>query len=128
MLSPTARIARQGDPDRQSGKEATMTKSAKDTSGYPTALHEQLDQLSAALRDVAKAEGAEAIKAASDAARRIAERASAIADELADKADAVTIAATKGRGQLEQAIRDQPLAAVSLAAAAGFLLALLVRR
>lgn len=105
-----------------------MTKSAKDTSSYPKALHEQLDQLSAALRDVAKAEGAEAIKAASDAARRIAERASAIADELTDKADAVTAAAAKGRGQLEQAIRHQPLAAVSLAAAAGFLLALLVRR
>lgn len=105
-----------------------MTKSAKDASGYPKALHEQLDQLSAALRDVAKAEGAEAIKAASDAARRIAERASAIADELTDKADAITAAAAKGRGQLEQAIRDQPLAAVSLAAAAGFLLALLVRR
>jgi ElaB/YqjD/DUF883 family membrane-anchored ribosome-binding protein len=128
MLSRTARITRSRDPDRQSGKEATMTKSAKDTSSYPKALHEQLDELSAVLRDVAKAEGAEAIKAASDAARRIAERASAIADELTDKADAVTAAAAKGRGQLEQAIRDQPLAAVSLAAAAGFLLALLVRR
>lgn len=105
-----------------------MTKHAKDTSGYPMALHEQLDQLSAALRDVAKAEGAEAIKAASDAARRIAERAGAIAEGLADRADAVTAAATKGRGQVEEAIRKQPLAAVSLAAAAGFLLALLVRR
>ena len=105
-----------------------MASTAKDASGSPTALDEQLDQLSAALRDVAKAEGAEAIKAASDAARRIAERTSAIAEELADKADAVTAAAGKGRGQLEQAIRDQPLAAVSLAAAAGFLLALLVRR
>ena len=98
-----------------------MGKSAKDASRYPTALHEQLDQLSAALRDVAKAEGAEAIKTASDAARRIA-------DELADKADTVAAAAGKGRGQLEQAIRDQPLAAVALAAAAGFLLAVLVRR
>jgi len=105
-----------------------MAKYAKDMSDPPTALHEQLDQLSAALRDVAKAEGAEAIKAASDAARRIAERTSAIAEELADKADAVSAAAAKGRGQLEQVIRDQPLAAVSLAAAAGFLLALLVRR
>lgn len=105
-----------------------MTKSAKDTSRDPMALHEQLDQLSAALRDVAKAEGAEAIKATSDAARRIAERASAIAEELAEKADAVAAATAKGRGQVEQAIRDQPLMAVSLAAAAGFLLALLVRR
>lgn len=96
-----------------------MTKSAKDASR--SALHEQLDQLTAALRDVAKAESAEAIKAASEAARRIAE-------ELAEKADAVAAATSKGRGQLEQAIRDQPLTAVALAAAAGFLLALLVRR
>jgi len=109
---------------RQSSQEAIMTKSARNTSDSPTALHEQLDQLSAALRDVAKAEGAEAIKAASDAARRIAERASAIAEEL----DSVTAAATKGRGQLEQAVRDHPLAALSVAAAVGFLLALLVRR
>jgi ElaB/YqjD/DUF883 family membrane-anchored ribosome-binding protein len=105
-----------------------MSKSAKNASASTMALREQLDQLSAALRDVAKAEGAEAITAASDAARRIAERASAIADELADKADAVAAATAKGRGQLEQAIRDQPLMAVSLAAAAGFVLALLVRR
>ena len=106
-----------------------MTKSAKDASRDPMALHEQLDQLSAALRDVAKAEGAEAIKATSEAARRIAERASAIAEELAEKADAVAAATTKGRGQLEQAIREQPLLAVSLAAAVGFVLAaLLVRR
>lgn len=98
-----------------------MSKSAKDASRDPTTLHEQLDQLTAALRDVAKAESAEAIKAASEAARRIAE-------ELSEKADAVASAAGKRRGQLEQAIREQPLTAVALAAAAGFLLALLVRR
>jgi ElaB/YqjD/DUF883 family membrane-anchored ribosome-binding protein len=98
-----------------------MSKSAKDVSRSSTALHEQLDQLTAALRDVAKAEGAEAIKATSDAARRIAE-------ELAERAEAAAAAAGKGRGQLEQAIRDQPLAAVALAAVAGFLLAVLVRR
>ena len=39
-------------------QEATMSKSAKDVSRSSTALHEQLDQLTAALRDVAKAEGA----------------------------------------------------------------------
>jgi ElaB/YqjD/DUF883 family membrane-anchored ribosome-binding protein len=98
-----------------------MSKSAKDASRDPISLHEQLDQLTAALRDVAKAESAEAIKAASDAARRIAE-------ELSEKADAVAAATSKGRGQLEQAIREQPLTAVAIAAAAGFLLALLVRR
>ncbi len=104
-----------------------MTKSAKNASDS-SALYEQLDQLSAVLRDVAKAEGAEAIKVTSEAARRIADRAGAIAEELAEKSDAVAATTAKGRGQLEQAIRDQPLVAVSLAAAAGFLLALLVRR
>jgi ElaB/YqjD/DUF883 family membrane-anchored ribosome-binding protein len=92
------------------------------------ALREQLDQLAIALQDLAKAEGTEAIKAASGAAQRLAERADAIVKELAVKADAVGAAAAKGRGQAEEAIRSQPLAAVSLAAVAGFLLALLVRR
>ena len=109
-----------------------MSKGVKDTFGYlgtePMALREQLDQLSTALQELAKAEGAEAIKAASDAARRAADRAGEIADELAGKADAVTAAAAKGRVQVEDAIREQPLMAVSLGAAAGFLLALLVRR
>jgi ElaB/YqjD/DUF883 family membrane-anchored ribosome-binding protein len=113
-------------------KEATMTKCVKDTFGYlgtePVALREQLEELSRVLQDLAKAEGAEAIKAASNAARRIAERAGAVAEELSGKADAVAAAAAKGRGQIENAIREQPLAAISLAAAAGFLLALLVRR
>ena len=71
-----------------------MSKGVKDTFGYlgtePMALREQLDQLSTALQELAKAEGAEAIKAASDAARRVADRAGEIADELAGKADAVT--------------------------------------
>jgi ElaB/YqjD/DUF883 family membrane-anchored ribosome-binding protein len=109
-----------------------MSKGMKDTFGYlgtePMALREQLDQLSTALQELAKAEGAEAIKAASDAARRVAERAGEVADELAGKADALGAAAAKGRIQVEDAIRKQPLTAVSLAAAAGFILALLVRR
>lgn len=104
----------------------------KDTFGYlgtePAALKEQLDQLALALQDLAKAEGTEAIKAASEAARRIAEQANAIVKDLGDKADAVGVVAAKGRSQAEEAIRKQPLAAVSLAAAAGFLLAMLVRR
>ena len=109
-----------------------MSKGMKDTFGYlgtePMALREQLDQLSTALQELAKAEGAEAIKAASDAARRVADRAGEIADELAGKANAVSATAAKRRVQVEDAIREQPLMAVSLAAAAGFLLALLVRR
>lgn len=109
-----------------------MSMRTNDTFGYlgtePMALKEQLDQFAAALQDLAKAEGAEAIKVASEAARQIAEQANAIVKELGEKAGAVSVAATKGRSQAEDAIRRQPLAAVSLAAAAGFLLAMLVRR
>ena len=109
-----------------------MIRRTKDTFGYlgteSMALREQLDQLAIALQDLAKAEGTEAIKAASEAAQRLAERADAIVKELAVKADAVGAAAAKGRSQTEEAIRSQPLVAVSMAAAAGFLLALLVRR
>lgn len=109
-----------------------MSTRAKDTFGYlgtePTALKEQLEQLASALQDLAKAEGTEAVKAASEAARRITEQASEIVKELGGKADAVGAAAAKGRGQAEEAIRRQPLAAVALAAAVGFLLAVLVRR
>ena len=109
-----------------------MTKGVKDTFGYlgaeHMALREQLEQISTALQDLAKAEGAEAIKAAGDAVRRIADHAGEIADKLASQADAAGAAATKGRVQVEDAIRKEPLLAVSLAAAAGFVLALLVRR
>lgn len=109
-----------------------MGKGTKDTSGYldveSMALREQLNQLTAALEEVAKAEGAEAMKAASEAARRIARQASQLADEFAGAAHAAAAAAGQGRSQLEGAIRDKPLVAVSLAAAVGFLLATLVRR
>ena len=109
-----------------------MRKGTKDRYGYlgtePMALREQLNQLTAALEEVAKAEGAEAIKAASEAARRIAGQTSQLADEFAGAAHAAAAAAGQGRSQLEGAIRDKPLMAVSLAAAAGFLLATLMRR
>ncbi len=109
-----------------------MGTGTKDTFGYlgtePMALKEQLDQLAASLQGLAKAEGAEAIKAAGEAARRIAEEASAIAEQLSEKADAVGAAATRGRSQAEELIRKQPLAAVVAAAAAGFVVAMLVRR
>ena len=55
-------------PRPQLPEETTMSKGVKDTFGYlgtdPMALREQLEQLSAALQELAKAEGAEAIKAA----------------------------------------------------------------
>ncbi len=68
------------------------------------------------------------MKAAGEAAREILTRAAKLVDELATKAQAAKTAADQGRGELEAAIRAKPLAAVSLAALAGFLLATLVRR
>ena len=63
------------------------------------ALREQLEALVGTLEKLARTEGNEALKAA-----------------------------LRGSGTLEKAVREQPLAALGLAAAAGFLLALLVRR
>ena len=63
-------------------KEAKMSTRTKDSFGYlgtePMALKEQIDQLATTLQDLAKAEGVEAIKAASEAARHMAERANAM--------------------------------------------------
>jgi ElaB/YqjD/DUF883 family membrane-anchored ribosome-binding protein len=112
--------------------EAAMTKCTKDTFGYlgtePMVLREQLDRLAAALEKMAKAEGAEAMKAASEAAKRLGDEATAMLDDLAGKAHSATAAADRRRAQVEGVIRDRPWLAVSLAAAAGFLLASLVRR
>ena len=109
-----------------------MVKSTKDSFGYlgiePMALREELDRLTVALEAMAKAEGAEAIKAAGEAARKISAQATRLADELADTADAAATAAGQGRLHVEGAIRDKPWVAVSIAALAGFLLATLVRR
>ena len=109
-----------------------MAKCTKDTFGYlgteSLALRAELERLTAALEDMAKAEGAEAAKAARDVARQIAGQATKLADQLAGTAQSATAAATEGRNRLEGAIRDKPWTAVSVAAMAGFLLASLVRR
>jgi len=109
-----------------------MAKCTKDTFGYlgteSLALRAELERLTAALEAMAKAEGAEAVKAARDAARQMAGQAAKLADELSGTAQAATAAASEGRHQLEGAIRDKPWVAVSIAALAGFLLATLVRR
>jgi len=109
-----------------------MEKGVKDTFGYlgtePMKLREQLEQLAAAFEEMAKAEGSEAVKSARDAARRIARQAGAMAEELAERSDEVKAAAVQGRREVEVAIRTQPWAAVAIAAATGFLLAMLVRR
>jgi ElaB/YqjD/DUF883 family membrane-anchored ribosome-binding protein len=91
------------------------------------ALREELEQLAAAIERAAKSEGAEAMKAAGEAAREILARATAMVDGLTGKAD-MAKAMADGRAQLESAIRDKPLAAIAIAALAGFVLAALVRR
>lgn len=108
------------------------TGKAKDTYGYlgteTVALREQMERLTAALEKASKAEGTDAMKAASEAAREIAARAATLVDELAGKAQAAGTAVDEGRKQLEATIREKPLTAVSLAAVAGFLFAALLRR
>ena len=109
-----------------------MTTKTKDTYGYlgteSVALREELERLAAAIERAAKSEGAEAMKAAGEAAREILARATTMVDGLAGKAYAAKAAAGEGRAQLESAIREKPLLAISIAAVAGFLLAALVRR
>ena len=109
-----------------------MDKGVKDTFGYlgtePMKLREQLEQLAAAFEEMAKAEGSEAVRSARDAARRIAQHAGAMAEELAERSDELKASAAQGRREVEGAIRAQPWAAVAIAAATGFLLAMLVRR
>ncbi|MFO1082166.1 MAG: hypothetical protein U1E23_16235 [Reyranellaceae bacterium] len=86
----------------------------KDTYGYlgseAGAVRDELHRLAGLIEDAAKAESADAMKAAAEAARQLADRAG------------------KGQAELEAAIRENPLAAVALAGVAGFVLALLVRR
>ena len=90
-------------------------------------LREELERLAATIERAAKSEGAEAMKAAGEAAREILSRATTMVDEIAGKTD-VAKAIAEGRVQLQAAIRDKPLAAVAIAALAGFVLAALVRR
>ncbi len=105
---------------------------AKTTKGHldveTAALREQVEQLTAAIEKMAKAEGADAVKAAGDAARQVAARAASIMDELTGNAQAASALMDEGRKQLEEAIRERPLTAISVAALAGFVLAALLRR
>jgi ElaB/YqjD/DUF883 family membrane-anchored ribosome-binding protein len=117
----------------QSLREAEMAMSkAKTTNGHlgeeTAALRQEVEQLTAAIEKMAKAEGADAVKAAGDAAREVAARAASIMDELAGNAQAASAVMDEGRKQLEQAIREKPLTAISIAALAGFVLAALLRR
>src|SRR5216683_8180721 len=87
-------------------REAGMTaRKTTDTNGSlgteSAALREELEQLAAAIERAAKSEGAEAIKAAGEAAREILARATTMIDALAGKTDAAKAMAGEGRAQLE---------------------------
>ncbi|MBI2741653.1 MAG: DUF883 family protein [Rhodospirillales bacterium] len=109
-----------------------MARSTKDTFGYvgteSTTVRELLEQLSVALEEMAKAEGAEAMKGARETARRLAREAESLVDDFAAKArDARAVVGQHGEA-MEGLIRERPWLAVSLAAGVGFLLGMLVRR
>ena len=109
-----------------------MPKGSKDTLGYlgtePVAVRELLEELATALEAAAKAEGAEAIKAVRETVRRLAGEAETLAGDLSAKARDAKATASEHRDELESLIRERPWVALSLAAAAGFLLATLIRR
>jgi hypothetical protein len=96
------------------GRRPVSAAKPKDTYGQlgteDGTLRGELERLAGMIEQAAKGEGAEALKVAADAARRLADQAG------------------KGQAELEQLIRQKPLTAVAIAGAAGFLLALLVRR
>lgn len=110
-----------------------MTKCAsKDRLGYlgteAAELREHLDQAAAAIARAAQSEGTEAAAAAAEAARELLARAALLADELVDKAKGAAKTVEAGQEGLADIVRRKPLAALGLATAAGFVLALLVRR
>ena len=92
------------------------------------ALKEQLEQLAIVLEQATKTEGAEAMKTVSNKARDLLSRATVVVDEVVKCADKGVSVAVEGRGHLEDKVRRQPLLALAIAAAAGFLLASLRRR
>ena len=99
-----------------------MTESdRKDTFGYlgneDMTAKELLRCLAASLEQMAKSEGAEAVELARSKAR-----------ELMAKLEPLIAESANARSHLEESIRKQPLLAIALAAAAGFLLASFRRR
>ena len=78
---------------------------------------ELLRCLAAALEQMAKSEGAEAV-----------ELARVKAHELLGKLEALLAQSTSARAHLEETVRQRPLLAIALAGAAGFLLASFRRR
>ena len=93
----------------------------KDTFGYlgneDMTAKELLRCLAASLEQMAKSEGAEAV-----------ERARRKARDLLGKLEPLIAESGDARSKLQEAVRRQPLLAIALAAAAGFLLASFRRR
>ncbi|TAJ97945.1 MAG: hypothetical protein EPO10_05235 [Reyranella sp.] len=108
------------------------TCASKDRFGYlgteAAALREHLDQASAAIARAARSEGTEAATAAAEAARELLARAALLADEWVDKAKGAAAAVDAGQEGLADIVRRKPLTALGVATAAGFVLALLMRR
>lgn len=109
-----------------------MARSTKDTFGYlgteSMDVRELLERLAAALEEMAKAEGGEAMKTARETARQLAREAEALVGDFSAKAHEAKAAVGQRGEAMESLIRERPWLAVSLAAAGGFLLGLLVRR
>ena len=90
-----------------------MSKGVKDTFGYlgtePMALREQLEQLSTALQEMAKAEGSRGDQGGKRCrATRSPSTPARSPTSWPDKAEPSRPPRRKGRGQVEGAIRDQP--------------------
>jgi ElaB/YqjD/DUF883 family membrane-anchored ribosome-binding protein len=89
---------------------------------------DRLKDLAAVLERMVAAESADALKTGCDEARKLLADADAAIEDFSRKTDDVKAAALAGRSHLEERIREQPLFAVGIAAAAGFLLASLLQR
>jgi ElaB/YqjD/DUF883 family membrane-anchored ribosome-binding protein len=103
-----------------------MTDHAQESSRQPPELDfgtfkEPLRKLAEALERIAETEVS---KQARDEVRKLLTEADALVDHL----DSVNAAAIAGRSRLEHSIRAQPWVAVGLAAAAGFVVAAVLRR
>lgn len=96
--------------------------------GDVESLKGALEELLGVLERIAVSEGTDAIRAARDKARDFLAKADAFADRLGHGSGDAKRVAAAARTQLEDSIRAQPLMAVGIAAAVGFLLASFGRR
>jgi ElaB/YqjD/DUF883 family membrane-anchored ribosome-binding protein len=88
------------------------------------AFRKQLRELGSALKQIAVAESADALRRVRSEAQNLLAEADALVERLGD----VKAAAITGRSSLEGKIRAQPWFALGIAAAAGFLLGSLLQR